>query len=540
MIVIVAVIILLALVGAPIFAIMGAFGAMGAHAVAPGSPLSDSMAGQWVDVFALATSEKGNALAVIPLFTFMGYILAESQTAARLVRVAKAWVGWIPGGLAIVTIFVCALFTTVTGASGVTIVAVGGLVYPALIKESYKDRFSLGLITSTGSIGLLFPPALPLILYGIIYGISAQANASSSGDTMALIDFDLSKFLLAGIVPGLILTGSFAVYSMFTAVRQRVQRTTFDAGEAVRSLAIATPELLIPLIMVALMVFGLQIPEAAAFTCLYVVLLETVIYRDFKLKMFPRLVRESMRLVGAIFILIFAATALSNYFVSAHIPDRMTDWLVATFHSKVTFLLMLNLILLAVGSVMDIYSALLVVVPLIAPAATGFGIDPYHLGIIFLLNLEIGFVHPPVGLNLFIASFRFRKPMNELYLAVLPFLAIMIAVLLVVTYVPALVVVKSKGMKAPIKEAPTKPVAGAGASDAGPPVQITFPDGGVWTIAHCEKPEIKDDPLGYEDCKLKFKLYARCDTLGDELDKLDCRQAVVDGKNPFEADAAPH
>ncbi len=532
-------VILLALIGAPIFAVMGAFGALGAHSVAPGSPLSDSMAGQLVDVFALATSEKGNSLAVIPLFTFMGYILAESQTASRLVRVAKAWVGWFPGGLAIVTIFVCALFTTVTGASGVTIVAVGGLVFPALIKEGYKERFSLGLITSTGSIGLLFPPALPLIIYGIIYGISAQANASSAGDTMLLIDFDLSRFLLAGIVPGLLLTGSFGLYAVFIALRDRVPRTGFDLGEALKSLVIALPELLIPGLMVTLMFIGLQIPEAAAFTCLYVVLLETLIYRDVNVRMFPHLVRESMRLVGAIFILIFAATALTNFFVSAHIPDRMTDWLVSTFHSKVTFLLMLNLILLAVGSVMDIFSALLVVVPLIAPAATGFGIDPYHLGVIFLLNLEIGFVHPPVGLNLFIASFRFRKPMNELYLAVLPFLAIMVVVLLVVTYVDWLTPIKSKGMKGPARETPTQPVAGAGASDAGPSVQITFPDGGVWTIATCERPEIKDDPLGYEECKLKFKLYPKCDTLDNELDKLDCRQAVIEGKDPFAADAAP-
>jgi hypothetical protein len=218
----------------------------------------------------------------------------------------------------------------------------------------------------------------------------------------------------------------------------------------------------------------------------------------------------------------------------------MTDWLVATFHSKVTFLIMLNVILLAVGSVMDIFSAILVVVPLIVPAATGFGIDPYHLGIIFLLNLEIGYVHPPVGLNLFISSFRFRKPMNELYLAVLPVLAIMIGVLLLVTYVPALVTVKSKPTGPAAPETPTQPGTAGMASDGGPPVQIAFPDGGVWTVAHCEQQEIKDDPLGYEECKQKFKLYAKCDTRDNELDKLDCRQEVIEGKDPFAADAAPH
>src|SRR5262249_9031627 len=389
---VIAAVILLALIGAPIFAVMGAFGALGASSVAPGSPLSDSMAGQLVDVFALATSEKGTSLAVIPLFTFMGYILAESQTAARLVRFARAAVGWVPGGLAIVTVVVCALFTTVTGASGVTIVAVGGLVLPALIKEGYKERFSLGLITGTGSIGLLFPPALPLIIYGIICGISLQATAKASGDTLLLSDFDLSKFLLAGVVPGVVLTGSICVYSVFVALRHKVPRTKLNFREALVSFVVALPELLIPLIMVVLLMIGLQIPEAAAFTCLYVVVLETAVYRDVKVKTFPRLVRESMRLVGAIFILIFAATALTNFFVTAHIPERMTEWLVATFHSKVTFLIMLNVILLAVGSVMDIFSAILVVVPLIVPAATRFGIDPYHLGILFLLNLHIGYV----------------------------------------------------------------------------------------------------------------------------------------------------
>ena len=200
------------------------------------------------------------------------------------------------------------------------------------------------------------------------------------------------------------------------------------------------------------------------------------------------------------------------------------------------FLLMLNVILLAVGSVMDIFSALLVVVPLVAPAATGFGIDPYHLGIIFLLNLEIGYVHPPVGLNLFISSFRFRKPMNELYLAIIPFLVIMVIVLLVVTYVPALIPIKSKGMKT-TAETPTQPAPAVGAADGGPPITITFPDGGVWTRARCEKPEIKDEPLEYENCKLLFATYARCDKIEDELEKLDCRQTVLDGKDPFAADA---
>jgi tripartite ATP-independent transporter DctM subunit len=534
--VLVVALIVLALFGAPIFAVLGGLAVLGAALTRPDVGLAQAFAGALVRVFHLATSAEGSTLATIPLFTFMGYVLAESRTADRLVSFAKAAVGWIPGGLSVVTIFVCAVFTTVTGASGVTIVAVGGLVMPALLKEGYKERFALGLVTSTGSIGLLFPPALPLIIYGIIYGISAQATAAGGGDTMQLVDFDLGRFLLAGIVPGLVLCGGFMLYSIYVAVRDRVQTIPFVIGEAVRTFLVALPELVIPGLMLLLMLIGLSIPEASAVTALYVVILETLVYRDVHIAMVPRICKESLQLVGAIFILIVAATALTDYFVYAHIPERLTGWMIEHMHSKVTFLLALNVMLLIVGCLMDIFTALLVVVPLIAPAATSFGIDPYHLGVIFLLNLEIGYVHPPVGLNLFIAAFRFRRPMTELYWAVLPFLLIMLIVLGLVTYVPALTPIKARGRQESAEKtaaAGAPAAAGArGGPDAGV-VRIVWPDAAVWTPARCEQADVKGDTLAYADCQTMFKLYARCDGLAEELDRIECRDKAIAGEDPF-------
>ncbi len=523
--------IVFAFFGAPIFAILMSLAVLGAGVSQPDMPLSQAFAGALVRVFRLATGGEGSTLATIPLFTFMGYVLAESRTAERLVRFATAVFGWMPGGLAIATIFVAAAFTTVTGASGVTIVAVGGLVMPALIKEGYKERFSLGLVTGTGSIGLLFPPALPLIIYGIIYGVTAQAMASGgSGAEIELIDFDLQKFLFAGIVPGLVLLGAFALYSVYVAVRDRVPTTKFDLRGAASATVRALPELMIPLVMVVAIVgLGMVIPEAAAITCLYAVILETLVYRDVKITALPRVSREALQLVGAIFILIVSATALTDYFVYARIPDRLTGWMVENISSKYVFLIALNLLLLAVGFVMEIFTALLVVVPLIAPAAAAFGIDPYHLGVIFLLNLEIGYVHPPVGLNLFISAFRFRKPMTELYWAIIPYIVIMLIVLLIVTYIPQLTVVRSE--KKTVASGQVEPAGGAG-QDAGV-VSITWPDGGVWTPERCERPEIKGDVLDYADCQTMFSNYAKCAALADMLDRTECEQAVMGGEDYF-------
>jgi C4-dicarboxylate transporter, DctM subunit len=521
----------LALAGAPIFACMAALAILGLMAHTPSVPMDAAFADGLLRVLSnLATGSGAATLATIPLFIFAGYIMAESKTAQRLVRVSQAFVGWIPGGLAIVTILACAIFTTFTGASGVTIVAIGALIMPALLKEGYQPRFALGLVTGTGSVGLLFPPALPLIVYGIVYGMTAQAGSDTGGEELQLVSFSIEKFLVAGIVPGLVLCAILGIYAVITAIRQGVPRSKFDGREAALAMRDALPELLIPILIVVPIVTGkLQPPEAASVMVLYVLLLETLWYKDLRLRDLPRVARHSMGLVGAIYVIIVAATALTHYFIVAGVPEALYAFTSKFIHSKWTFLLALNVLLLIVGCLMDIFSAIVVVVPLMVPAARQFDVDPYHLGVIFLLNLEIGYLTPPVGLNLFITSFRFRKPMMEVYRASWPFLGLMLLALALVTYVPGLVPVKAPASD---KEKPT--AVGAGTPDGGVAVEITWPDGGVWKPERCEAME----GLDREECKIMFSLWARCNAL-DELDKLECQDKVLAGEDPFAADAGP-
>jgi C4-dicarboxylate transporter DctM subunit len=521
------VILIFALMGAPIFACFAAIAALGATTLVSNVPqsLAEAFGGMLFNVQALATGDQATTLSTIPLFTFTGYIMAESKTAERLVTAAKAWVGWIPGGLALVTILTCALFTTFTGASGVTIVAIGSLLLPALIKEGYKERYALGLVAGTGSVGLLFPPALPLIVYGIVYGVSAQAAAASSGDSLQLVDFSVEKFLKAGIAPGLLLVGALFLHALYHAIKDKVPTTKFEFDKAWRSAAVAIPEIAIPVLVILCLAKGwLLIPEMAACTALYVLIIEAFVYRDISFKNLPKIARESMGLVGAIFLVIVGATALTGYFVSARVPDRLYEWLSASIEHRWAFLLVLNVLLLLVGCVMDIFSAIVVVVPLIAPAAARYGIDPYHLGVIFLLNLEVGYLHPPVGLNLIITGYHFRKPMAETVWATLPFLGIMIGVLLIVTYVPGIMTVKASAKK-------VDTAAAVVVVDAGPVTQITLEDGGILKSSDCEAEDVKSDPITYLECQSKFKFYEACNKIEDNLDKLDCQSAALEGNN---------
>ena len=426
------VVVALALAGAPLFSVLGAIGLLGF--LTTGTPLTGAIN----DVYRLAGPEAVS-LSTIPLFTFAGYMLASAKTAERLVRMANAILGWMPGGLAVMTLVVCAFFTTFTGASGVTIVAVGGLILPALLKANYSERFSLEVVTGSGAVGLLFPPSLPIIVYGIIYGLSS-AHLAAEDPTHA---FSIEKFLFAGIVPGLVLIGILALYCVVQGVRYKVPRTSVDLGEFRRALWEAKWELPIPFAIIGGLANGLMtIPESAALTALYVLVIEVFIYKDISLQRdLVRIARESMTLVGAIFVKIACATILTAYLINAEVPMKLFAWMSQFVHDKATFLLLLNLMLLVVGCLMDIFSAIVVVVPLIVPAAHEFKIDPYHLGVIFLLNLEIGYLLPPAGLNLFIAAFRFNRPITSLYRAVLPFIVLMTVALGLVTYVPSLVVV---------------------------------------------------------------------------------------------------
>lgn len=437
-------IITLAVLGMPLFCSLAGIGLSGLHH--GDTPLAGALA----DVYALAGG-KAVALSTIPLFTFAGYLMARAKTAERLVRMAKALLGWIPGGLALMTVWTCAFFTIFTGASGITIVALGGLLLPELERSRYSRRFAIEVVTGSGSVGLLFPPALPLIVYGIVFGLNAgQAN----------IEFSIERFFLAGIVPGLVLIGILSVYCVWEGWRSKVPTTRLDLREFFRAFWEAKWEVPIPFFILLLLLRGWAVlPELAALTGLYVFIIEVFVYKDINIRRDLFFVtRESMELVGAIMMKIFAATILTSFFVDAGVPDRLFQWLSQFVHAQWSFLLVLNILLLLVGCLMDIFSAIVVVVPLIVPAAAQFHIDPYHLGVIFLLNLEIGYLLPPAGLNLFIAAFRFNRPITELYRAVIPFILLMALALGLVTYVPKLVVVpQPSGPEIPAATQPASP-----------------------------------------------------------------------------------
>lgn len=415
--------------GAPLFVVMLGGAALGALSI--GRDFTQDFDGFVATMFGTGTGDQATVLSTIPLFIYAGYLLAESRTADRLVRFANAILGWMPGGLAIVTISTCALFTVFTGASGVTIIALGGLLLPAMVKQGYPERFSLGLIAGTGSVGLLFPPALPLFIYGTVYGLTKLDPEN----------WDTRRFMLAGIVPGLVLIGMLSAVAIVVAVIRKLPRQKFDVGELGKSFLAALPELAIPFAVIALIANGFGLYEVAALTVTYVVVLEVVITKQLTRRALWTLSRESLALIGAIFMIILASTAFTNYVVTEQVPEKMISWTQEHVHSKFVFLLAINLILLIVGTMMDIFSAIVVVLPLIAPIAKVYGVDPYHLGIIFLLNLEVGYLHPPVGINLFITSVKFQKPIVEVMWATVPFLVTMLVALMVITYVPALTVV---------------------------------------------------------------------------------------------------
>lgn len=405
--------VLLALLGAPLFAIIGAIAVLCFHAAE-----IDSSA-VMVELYRIATNPT---LVAIPLFTFAGYVLAESKTSHRLINLTKALFGFIPGGLAIVVLLTCAVFTAFTGASGVTIVALGGLLFPILMKEHYSEKFSLGLITTSGSLGLLFPPSLPLILYALVAKLS------------------IDQLFVAGLIPGFLLVIVLAVYGIRQGKKQKATRTKFEWANVMTATREAIWEIPLPFLVIGGIYSGLfTATEAAAVTAFYVVVVEFFIYRDLNLiRDMPRVMKESMLLVGAILMILGAAMGLTNYLIDEEVPMKLFEVTRSFIESPVYFLIVLNLFLILVGMMMDIFSAIIVVVPLIIPIATAYGVDPVHLGIVFLTNLEIGYLTPPVGLNLFISSMRFEKSVFEVVRATLPYIGIQLLALIMITYVPDL------------------------------------------------------------------------------------------------------
>jgi len=402
----------LGFLGVPIFLVLGGIGYfLFIHA---GQPL-EIIPNQAYTVL------TGHAIPAIPLFAAVGFFLSESKAGERMVRFFRAVFSWFPGGLTVMAVLVCAFFTTFTGASGVTILALGGLLSYILVEAGYPKKSAVGLLTASGSIGLLFPPSLPVI----IYGVTAQTS--------------IKDMFLGGLLPGLVLVLSVVVIGVVSSVRARVPRHPVRVRQALAAFGESFWELLLPVVVFGLYFGGIaNLQESAAAALVYVWIVETFIKRDLKLRDLSRVISKCVPIVGGVLIILALANGLSYYIIDAQIPTKLSAWVEAAISSKYVFLLVLNLALLAVGCFMDIYSAILVIVPLIIPLGAIFGIHPVHLGVIFLANLELGYLTPPVGMNLFLASYRFNEPMPRVYRSVWVFLAIRLAAVLLITYVPLL------------------------------------------------------------------------------------------------------
>jgi len=360
------------------------------------------------------------SLPAIPMFTLAGYLLAEGGAPKRLVRVFQALTGHFRGGPAIATVLVCAFFTSFTGASGVTILALGGLLMPVLIASRYSEKNALGLLTGSGSIGLLFPPCLPIILYAII------------------AEIDINQMFLGGILPGILLVIAAAVWGILRSPKSGVQKQSFEWAEAGSALWDAKWELLLPVVACTALFSGLATAvEASAITALYAFIVESWVYRDLSItRDLPKVMAECGLLVGAILLILGVALGFTGYLIQAQVPDLLIAWVTDTVESPYLFLLALNCFLLIAGCIMDIFSAIIVIVPLLVPIGAAFGIDPVHLGVIFLANLELGYLTPPVGMNLFLSSYRFNKPMPVLWRSIIPILLVLLCGVLLITYIP--------------------------------------------------------------------------------------------------------
>ncbi len=412
MILISLVLLLLTLLGAPLFAIIATSAMVGFHR-------DDT------DLMNMALEIQSIAdlpfLAAIPLFTFAGYVLSESDAPKRLVRLTSAMIGWMPGGLALVALAACAFFTAFTGASGVTIIALGAILYPALKHDGYGDKFNLGLVTSSGSLGLLFAPSLPLILYGVIAEVS------------------IDDLFLAGIMPGMVMLAMLSVWSLWVNRHNRRSLASFSWAEARSALRESVWEIPLPFVVLGGIYSGyLAVSEAAAVTALYVLIVEVLIHREIPLREMPRIIRASMVLVGGILVILGVSLASTNYMISAGIPQMLLEYVSSLVSSPVNFLILLLVFLLVLGAILDIFSAIVLVVPRILPIAVQYGVHPVHLGIVFLAAMQLGYMTPPVGLNLFIASYRFEKPIMEVYSATFPFLIILLFSVILIAFWPGL------------------------------------------------------------------------------------------------------
>ena len=405
--------VIIALMGAPIFTVIAGISLVIIHA---GGGPAETVTNL------IFTALTDTSIIAIPLFTLTGFFLSESRAGQRLVHTFRALFSWIPGGVIIATVIICAFFTSFTGASGVTILALGGILFTVLSgKSEYNERFTIGLLTSVGGIGLLFPPSLPIILTG------------------ATTRTNIIHLFLGAFFPGLIMVTAMIAAAFVISKKNKIPVEPFHAGKALKSLHGSVLEILLPVVLIAGYFSGLlSLVEIGAVSVIYVFIAEVIVHRDIKLSEVKGVFLNALPIIGGVLSIIAAAKALSYAIVDTQIPENLARWMKTAVESKYVFLLLLNIALLAVGCLMDIFSAILVVLPLIAPLGAAYGIDPVHLGVIFIINLEVGFLTPPVGLNLFLASYRFKKPFTEICRYVLPFLLIQLAVVLLITYVPAI------------------------------------------------------------------------------------------------------
>ena len=404
-------ILLLALLGTPLFVVIGSTAML--SFAAEGIDTQNAI----VELYRLAANPF---MITIPMFTFAGFLMSRAQTARRLARLAKAGLGWAPGGLVLAVVLTCSFFTTFSGASGVTIIALGTLFLPVLISEGYPEKFSYGVCTAAGSMGLLFPPALPLLVYGLIGHV------------------DIDKLFVAGLMPGMVTVLALSAYGMWVAKKSGAKRTKMSPREFFSAVNETKWELFVPVIIIGGIFGGIvTVAEVSAITAAYLLIVEVFVYKDLQLKRdLPKVMRDSMMLVGAILVSLGCALGLTNYLVDADVPAKIFAVAQVYFTSKWSFLLALNVFLLIVGGFLDIFSAIMVVVPLITPVALEVGVNPIHLAIIFIANMQTGYLLPPAGIDLCVASLAFKQPMTRMYRVAIPFVIVLFLALMLITYVP--------------------------------------------------------------------------------------------------------
>ena len=407
-----------ALIGVPLFIIILASAGLGFY---------------WSDIdltvlpIELYRITDSQILMALPLFALTGFLLSEGKTADRLVKLSHAALGWLPGGVLLIALLTCAFFTMLTGGSGVTIIALGALLHPSLMKSGYGDKFSLGLITTSGSLGLLLPPAIPLILYGIV------------AQQMEIANVAITDLFIAGIIPALLMIVALYGYGLWANRHKHIPLVKFDFIVLLQSINAAKWELAIPLVIFVGVFSGvLVISDVAAVIALYTLFIKIFILKEVTITGLPKIMRETMVMVGGIILILGVSLAFTNYLVDAQVPEKVFQFVKTTIDNKYTFLILLNVFLLVLGAFLDIFAALVIMVPLILPVAINYGINPVHLGIIFVANMQIGYFTPPVGMNLFIASYRFKRSIQELYVATIPFMLVLLLVLMLITYVPEL------------------------------------------------------------------------------------------------------